>query len=495
MEIPQVVYPVHLTYGFLPLPNPLGISGIKEMMKTWIQQIVWAKFVHPGVFVYPLNFGESLGYDAVIQELYRIVDEKKLILEHKNFENLYEEYGRLVKDVRSIDVEEQTVRPKRSTIISKTANLAVKVISIVFRLNEKSLVYLGKAALNSFRLCIKAYAHPKEVFTIVTNEKAILLLREYVQKHQDQDEDDTLLIDDSEDILNLLESLYNEFKTIPKESLSFPVEAEIPDQDNEVSPQKPNKKRKLKFPKKKKKEKDTQDIPTATHKKITTPPTKTVTTTPQAPEPLQTHDILPQSPQTSSQVQTSPSQTSPTPQTPQTFSQVTPEKIITSPLKSPSPIQPSTSLKVAPHPKPLPSPKPIPTSQIIFPPHVQLISGTVLKHQIAGVNDFWYLKFSASHQGFYIGPITKYMSLTIGSITIKNIGKEHLVLSSWLVSNGVIQKIGSTYPLKPAQSQKFQFCKEWIISVSHTNLEILQFNTQGEKYEAQEDYLAMASKY
>jgi len=81
-----------------------------------------------------------------------------------------------------------------------------------------------------------------------------------------------------------------------------------------------------------------------------------------------------------------------------------------------------------------------------------------------------------------------------GAIDIKNTGNEELVLSSWQVVNNSV-KPGTYCVLEPGKSQRFQFCKEWILSVSHVNVEVLDFVAQGEKYNSECDLLNMASKY
>jgi len=87
------------------------------------------------------------------------------------------------------------------------------------------------------------------------------------------------------------------------------------------------------------------------------------------------------------------------------------------------------------------------------------------------------------------------LSLGIGAIEIKNVGKDVLVMSSWRIVNNVVQKSGAYTTLEPGQTQRFQFCKEWIISVSHSAILIMDFTIQGEKYNKAFDELEMASKY
>jgi hypothetical protein len=37
VEMPNVVYPVKVSYGIIPLPDPMSVSGLKTNLKTWIQ--------------------------------------------------------------------------------------------------------------------------------------------------------------------------------------------------------------------------------------------------------------------------------------------------------------------------------------------------------------------------------------------------------------------------------------------------------------------------
>jgi len=127
---------------------------------------------------------------------------------------------------------------------------------------------------------------------------------------------------------------------------------------------------------------------------------------------------------------------------------------------------------------------------------VSLEPGHKIKSSIGGVkNELWYIKFPQSHQGFYLGPITKHLNLRIGIITIVNEGDIDLVLTSWQIINDQISTAGGYYTLKPGQSESFQYCKTWIISATHQEISITHFNNQGEVYDSNFDGLGMASKY
>jgi len=99
---------------------------------------------------------------------------------------------------------------------------------------------------------------------------------------------------------------------------------------------------------------------------------------------------------------------------------------------------------------------------------------------------------------FYLGPITKHLNLRIGIIEIVNDGEIDLNLSSWQVINSgqsIHNMPGGRFTLKPGQSQSFQYCKNWIIAASHSDLSVPNFSNQGEVYDSTSDGLCMASKY
>lgn len=65
--------------------------------------------------------------------------------------------------------------------------------------------------------------------------------------------------------------------------------------------------------------------------------------------------------------------------------------------------------------------------------------GSSRHHSMKGLSpDQWYLIFTESYQGMYLGPISKKLNRKVGEITIKNIGSRALVLSSYSVKNKTI---------------------------------------------------------
>lgn len=498
VEMPQLIYPIDARFGLLPLPNPMAFEGLKDAIKSKLQEATWSRFVQPGVFVLPINFGGSLGYDKIQDEMTRLVQGNVLMSEHKAIKRFLDRYTELAGKVRRIGPRDNNDLPNRNAIVVDAGLISYDVIDWVMTLKNSKTTFIGKAAFKSYNLCIKAL-EPEEVFPHVADQDTIDILTNYVNE-----EPENLFMKEAKETARILTLMAAQLEPDARANALVP----LTQQAASLAAQQV-KKMKLKkigatgssgpapLP----------TVPT-TQPKSTTKRVSSAT----APVDRDSHShssSLRESPRTSfsGERRSSSSQLTTAPTSTTSLSNATTS--IKSTAKTSSERTLATDKKkpgntLPPKLGPSKSYETLATSTVLklstkF--DISLAHGSILSKDGKIKNasqDTWYLTFPASYQGIYIGPLTKSLNLKTGSITIKNLSNDmDLKLSSYRIHGDAIDVVKKgQFILEPFKTKIFQFCKEWTISVSHTMIELVHFTDQIEgRHDSDSDLLLMATNY
>jgi len=126
-----------------------------------------------------LNFAGTLKYDKIQEELARAIDDSVLVSEHKTIKGFINHYITLGDEVKNIGPRNSNDTPNRTTIVIHAAQIAMLVIDWIFMVRNAKAKHIGKAAILSYRACIKAFDTPEEVFSQIADQEIMEKFRVY----------------------------------------------------------------------------------------------------------------------------------------------------------------------------------------------------------------------------------------------------------------------------------------------------------------------------